>query len=463
VTRTHRRFGVACIALAALVALLAVRPPDAGAGAPDADAGAGPPEIHRRVTTIAPGLTLERIVDRKTPRRIFVLTVDRSQALTLDVTLALGDHLAGYAPTSQMATNAGAIAAVNGDFSRPPGHPLHPFAMDGNLVQTSVIRGFEFAPALDESGAFFGRPQQTVTAVVASTGETLAIDRWNEGPPEPGEIAGFSPEGGYAETPPPDACSARLFPQTPPQPADPAGVERTYTVEQATCAETAMVVSGGVVLSAPPGTDEAIQLLALQPGAQVRLTWSFGWPDVFDAIGGVPILVADGQMALEGCYGSVCYQHPRTGVGITDDGKVLLVVVDGRQPRYSEGLTMRRLARLFLHLGATFAMNLDGGGSSTMVVNGTVVNRPSSGVERSVSSAIVILPGPDPGEVSPSPFASAPTPTAPTGPVEPGRAAIFDPGSTGGLLDALARGSFGRRAPLPADLMDLVRLFRARR
>jgi hypothetical protein len=47
--------------------------------------------------------------------------------------------------------------------------------------------------------------------------------------------------------------------------------------------------------------------------------------------------------------------------------------------------------------------------------------------------------------------------------VEPGRAAVFDPGSTGGLLDGLARGSFGRRAPLPGALMDLVRLFRARR
>jgi hypothetical protein len=84
-------------------------------------------------------------------------------------------------------------------------------------------------------------------------------------------------------------------------------------------------------------------------------------------------------------------------------------------------------------------------------------------VERSVGSAIVILPGPDPGEVLPSPFASAPTPAAPTGPVEPGRAAIFDPGSTGGLLDALARGEFGRRTPLPDHLMRLVRLFRARR
>jgi len=124
---------------------------------------------------------------------------------------------------------------------------------------------------------------------------------------------------------------------------------------------------------------------------------------------------------------------------------------------------MRRFARLFLHLGATFAMNLDGGGSSTMVVNGTVVNRPSSGVERSVSSAIVVLPGPDPGELFSSPFASAPTPTVPAGPVEPGRAALFDPGSTGGLLDALAHGGFGYRGPLPAEFLNLARLFRARR
>jgi hypothetical protein len=392
VTRTHPtlvRLLAGCAALAALLALLV---------SPQREARAGPPGIREHVTTIAPGLTLRRIVDLRTPQRTFILTIDRSQALTLDVTLALGDHLAGYTRTSDMAANAGAIAAVNGDFTHPPGHPLHPFAQDGSLVQTSEITGHVFAPTLDEQGAFFGRPEQSVTAELVSTGEVLGVDRWNAGPPEPGEIAAFSPAGGDAEAPPADACWARLLTQGPPTPVDPTGVERIYAVEATACAQGPAAVSGGVVLTALPGTDEAVRLLSLRAGDQVRLTWSLGWPGVFDAIGGGPILVADGTITGD-CNGAICNRNPRTGVGITADGQILLVVVDGRQPGYSTGLTMHQFARLFVDLGATDAMNLDGGGSSTMVVNGEVVNRPSDGFERSVGSAIVILPGPDPGEV----------------------------------------------------------------
>jgi exopolysaccharide biosynthesis protein len=63
--------------------------------------------------------------------------------------------------------------------------------------------------------------------------------------------------------------------------------------------------------------------------------------------------------------------HPRTAIGINRNGRWLyLVVVDGRQPFYSEGATFRELAELLKDQGAHFAMALDGGGSSTMVVEG---------------------------------------------------------------------------------------------
>lgn len=63
--------------------------------------------------------------------------------------------------------------------------------------------------------------------------------------------------------------------------------------------------------------------------------------------------------------------HPRTAVGYSKNGRYLyLVVVDGRQPFYSDGITIKELADLMISLGAQYAMNLDGGGSSTMVVEG---------------------------------------------------------------------------------------------
>lgn len=445
--RTLRRAGAAAMAL-----VLTAGP---AVGAP-AGRASGAPRIRQWVTTVAPGLTLRRIVDLETPRRIFVLTVDPAESVTMDVALA-EDRFPGFETTSSMAKRHGAIAAVNGDFGGFSGLPTHPFAEDGDLKRTSAVSGVGFAVSEDEQSVFVERPEQIVTATLGS-GEVWRIDHWNDGPPGLGEIVAFNPAGGSLETPPPYACSVRLLPAGPPRALAPEpGIARSYTVDQAACPESPMARRGGVVLSALPTGDEAEQLLSLTAGETVTLTWSFGWPDVFDAIGGQPLLVSDGEIAVDGCTSSFCRRHPRTGVGVTADGYLLLVVVDGRRSGYSVGMSLTELARLFQELGATWALNLDGGGSSTVVVNGEVVNRPSDPRERKVSSALLVLPGPDEGEA-----ALAPSTAAVRG--APGPSAFLDPGSTGGMLDALARGELGfGAARLPGDLLRALRLFRASR
>ena len=75
-----------------------------------------------------------------------------------------------------------------------------------------------------------------------------------------------------------------------------------------------------------------------------------------------------------------------------------MVVIDGRRPGWSRGATLGELRATLRDLGAVDALNLDGGGSSEMVVNGEVVNRPSDGRERRITNAVLILPGADPGE-----------------------------------------------------------------
>ncbi len=81
--------------------------------------------------------------------------------------------------------------------------------------------------------------------------------------------------------------------------------------------------------------------------------------------------------------------EPRTALGYNAD-KLFLVVADGRQPKYSTGLTLYELADILIDLGATEAINLDGGSSSTFVVNDKVINKPSGNREREVLNAVLI-------------------------------------------------------------------------
>ena len=86
-------------------------------------------------------------------------------------------------------------------------------------------------------------------------------------------------------------------------------------------------------------------------------------------------------------------RNPRTIAGIMPDGNMLLVAVDGHKPGYSVGASFKEEAAIMASLGAKEAVNLDGGGSTTMTVAGDLVNRPSDTTgERPIGDAVVLLP-----------------------------------------------------------------------
>lgn len=127
--------------------------------------------------------------------------------------------------------------------------------------------------------------------------------------------------------------------------------------------------------------------------------WSLvrGDPDgLTELVAGFPSLLEGGAMVgdleAEARPGFSAQRHPRTGVGWDPERERLwIVVADGRREGTAEGMTLEELAHLFRTLGAREALNLDGGGSSTMVVGGRVVSRPSDlGGARSVVNALVV-------------------------------------------------------------------------
>ncbi len=85
-------------------------------------------------------------------------------------------------------------------------------------------------------------------------------------------------------------------------------------------------------------------------------------------------------------------RHPRAVIGQYANGDLIFIVIDGRRPGWSKGISLEGMQIKLLELGVVNAYNLDGGGSSTMVFNGRVLNRPSDGKERPVATNILVYP-----------------------------------------------------------------------
>ncbi len=168
----------------------------------------------------------------------------------------------------------------------------------------------------------------------------------------------------------------------------------------------AIPVGGSVVVARGPGNSLLYrQVMALQPGDSVRALVNMSARPM-EAVGGRPVLLRDSaivrEVDTEGGTGFATSRHPRTAVGIANGGqRLMLVVVDGRRKPYSDGMTLRELATLMRALGARDAINLDGGGSSTLVYadakNGgrlRVANTPSDPTgERAVGNALGVVKG----------------------------------------------------------------------
>jgi hypothetical protein len=164
------------------------------------------------------------------------------------------------------------------------------------------------------------------------------------------------------------------------------------------------IPSGGAVLIAgrnAPAETRGV-LLALHPGDVVRTKVSLAPKNLREVVGGRPMLVRDslvpGIVDSIGQPGFATGRHPRTAAGIARGGKrLILLVVDGRQLPYSDGMTLREVANFMLALGARDAINLDGGGSTTLVYADSsralrIANFPSdSAGERPVGDALAIV------------------------------------------------------------------------
>lgn len=162
--------------------------------------------------------------------------------------------------------------------------------------------------------------------------------------------------------------------------------------------ETGYVIRNGVVYRDTPGEADVLCIcgdgsFAIADPEEISAD-ALRERGVWQALSFGPVLLEDGNVAVqEGDeVGRSMASNPRTAIGIIDDLHYVFVVSDGRTEE-SEGLSLRELARFMADLGVRTAYNLDGGGSSAMVFQGEVVNKPTTNGrirERSVSDIVYI-------------------------------------------------------------------------
>ena len=307
----------------------------------------------------------------------------------LDVIRAL-DAAVGLERVTSIAARTGAIAAVNGGYFRTSGDFLgestgtlqidHAIWSEPDRGRASVGIVREHA----SSHLVFGHAQWQ--ASLEAGGQKHAIDGVNRGRGAD-ELIVFTPAFGQAPA------------------TDDSGVEVVVrsgrVVGALDNAGRTPIPADGFVVSARGAAREWVRR-ALTKGTRVAvrmaLTPAERWQRAEDVLGAGPKLVTGGRVDITDEREKMVptfrtETHPRTAIAALADGRALLLVADGRHPPARVGMALDDLARLLIELGAREAINLDGGGSSAMVVKGGVVNYPSDASgERPVSDALIVRP-----------------------------------------------------------------------
>ncbi|MCW2813297.1 MAG: Exopolysaccharide biosynthesis protein-like protein [Nocardioides sp.] len=315
--------------------------------------------------------------DARGPVRLHLMTVKwRTPGLTVDY--AEPGRVGRTAPVSTMVARDGAVAGVNGDFFDigRTGAPLGLGRDRQRGLLHGRLEGWNAAFAFGRGGVPDIGPLATYVRVKEHP--DLEIGSVNSPNVKQDRVGAYTPAWG-------DASGYR------------------WTEGQRERVRIVQVLDGRVEFTGtrlPVGRpfrgtllvgrgDGARALAALKRGSRATVSsYVEGQPRM--AITGNKFLVRDGLVTVVDDR----EMHPRTAIGIDRDTRTLLLLaVDGRQS-FSRGYTMVELADLMMDLGADEALNLDGGGSTTMVAQRRgalgVVNSPSDGVARSVANAISV-------------------------------------------------------------------------
>lgn len=341
-----------------------------------------------RRARLAQGFSYSQETLAEGPWSVQVIRIRRDRSdLGIHVLLGGGDRLGVATLSSQASTfpkaRGQALAALNGDF----------FARGGPCLgdpEGLCIRDGELISAPNGKSAFWVGPDRSLhlgpvvslLSMITPDGTSLAIGLNEERQERP---VLFTATVG-PRTPSAHGTECLLIAEAgtvlPIRP----GLRSAFRLQSVHSGGNTPIPTNGVVLSLP--AKHGVSPTQTAPGSLWTLSTETQ-PDLKDAqtaLGGGPALLKEGQPTQ---FQSSDARHPRSAIGWNAEF-FFLVQVDGRQPGLSVGMSLAELAAHLRRLGCTDALNLDGGGSSTLWARGQVMNTPSEGSERPMGNALLI-------------------------------------------------------------------------
>ncbi|HJH62763.1 MAG TPA: phosphodiester glycosidase family protein [Firmicutes bacterium] len=297
------------------------------------------------------------------------------------------------------------VGGINGDFYTPgTGIP------NGLVIEHGVYRsssgGYPVLAMVDGQLQLSQAPQVALTLTNSRTGRVDAPDHFNKWRNYDGGLYLFNGDFDASTHTEGSGGWIVVLELTPDSQGAALTVNSTLTLEVVSVTDTAESVAIGpnqYILTADHYSSSVEFFDGYQPGDQVTLTTTCADPNLAQAqwaMGCGDIIVSGGSVTDSSNWVYPTGRAPRTSVGVKADGTMVLYAVDGRQSGYSGGLTELDLAQEMQRQGCVWAVNLDGGGSTTFAVqlpgqsSPTVANSPSDGGLRACASFLLLVTDP---------------------------------------------------------------------
>lgn len=308
------------------------------------------------------------------PVKINIVEINQkaNSKLQIKPKTAAGDALNRRATIRNIARAENSIVAINGGYFKPQtGVPLGTLVIDKNVLTGPIYNRVALGINSDNS---FSMDKSNIDITLKAKKLEIKADNINQPRMLSTYTLVYTEKWGKMAPPAPKYGMAIAI--------------KDGKILAQNCGSVEIPAGGFAVV----GPKQKLEPLLSAKNIKIDIKMSEAFENSEHIIGGGPYLVKNGQMYVdikEQRFGAINGKNPRTAIGYTENNELIIVTADGREET-SVGMTLWEISRLMKDLGCKYAMNLDGGGSSVMYVNGKIANTPAYKEGIAISNAIVV-------------------------------------------------------------------------